>query len=169
MILPLMPKNQTHGLVAYAHIAMRLCQPSQLNLVSRRRDLHGQAQPLPSHPSATFTFNAPCSIGLRPVRQARPACDALDMIYVRQTGKYASSFLQIPPRGGHPWCSLSDPAATACKTHAIEERHPTAPTTNDCIVLIGVNGTSARRVGGDASFGKAQRPTSKVVAPTLSG
>ena len=86
MSLPLMPKNQTHGLVAYAHIAMRLCHHSQLNLVSRQRDLHGQAQPLSSHPPATFTFNAQCSIGLRPVRQARPACDALDMIYVRQTG-----------------------------------------------------------------------------------
>ena len=86
MSLPLMPKNQTPGLVAYAHIAMRLCQPSQLNLVSRRRDLHGQAQPLSSHPPATFTFNAQCSIGLCPVRQARPACDVLDMIYVRQTG-----------------------------------------------------------------------------------
>lgn len=30
MSLPLMPKKQTPGLVAYAHIAMRLCQPSQL-------------------------------------------------------------------------------------------------------------------------------------------
>ncbi len=162
--MPQKPNSWPRRLRAYRHA---LCQPSQLNLVSRRRDLHGQAQPLSSYPPATFTFNAPCSIGLRPVRQARPACDALNMIYVRQTGNMRPASFRFHLAVDTPGVRYQILPQRSAKRTLL--KNGTQPLQQQTIVLIGVDGTSARRVGGDASFGREQRPASKVVAPTLSG
>lgn len=169
MSLPLMPQKPNswpRRLRAYRHAALSTFATQPCIQTTR-------------HPRTSTTTSIPSPRHIyiqRPVQYRPSPCSAsssslwcLGYDLRSSDWKYASSFLQIPPRGGHPWCSLSDPAATACKTRAIEERQPTAPTTNDCIVLIGVDGTSARGVGGDASFGREQRPASKVVAPTLSG